>query len=248
MKTKTLYLAWQAGQQASREWFPIGRLDLADHHPQYRFQYIRGAQRAAAEAGFAPLIDFPGLRQTYESNVLFPLFKNRILSKRREDFPSYVASLDLPEDIEPIEILKVDGGLRETDQFQVFPKLEKAADGSFCARFFLHGWRHVNADSQKRLENLERGEQLYVAIELTNPVTQLAVQIQTVDYHMIGWAPRYLVGDLVAAIAESGAYEAEVVRRNPMPAPSKQRLLVELRGHWRDHQPMSSADYLPLVA
>ncbi len=251
MKNRTLYLAWQDRRREQRplprEWFPIGRLDIADTST-YRFRYIQGAQRATQEAGFEPLLDFPRLDRFYESHELFPLFKNRILSSKRKDFARYVETLDLPSSVEPIEMLQVDGGLRQTDNFEVFPKIEKEADGSFCARFFLHGWRHVNEDSQKRLDRLQRGDKLYMAIELTNPVTQLAVQLQTLDYYMIGWAPRYLVEDLAAAIAETRNYEASVVRLNPVPAPSKQRLLVELKGHWAQHEPMSSADYEPLVA
>jgi hypothetical protein len=40
-----------------------------------------------------------------------------------------------------------------------------------------------------------------VTVELTNPETTTAVQIQTEDYQMLGWAPRYLVHDLVHAMA-----------------------------------------------
>jgi len=89
----------------------------------------------------------------------------------------------------------------------------------------------------------------WVRIELTNPATQLAVQIQTEDYHVIGWAPHYLVRDLVNAIAKApGEYRAQVVRVNPVPAPSKQRLLVELCGHWPDYEPMTADDFQPLAA
>jgi hypothetical protein len=118
----------------------------------------------------------------------------------------------------------------------------------FDAAFFLHGWRHVNSAAQNRLHALEPGERLYVSIELTNPATQLAVQILTLDYHMIGWAPRYLVCDLVAAIAKKiGHYEATVVRINPMPAPSKQRVLIEFRGNWPDYELMTGPDFQPLA-
>jgi hypothetical protein len=34
-----------------------------------------------------------------------------------------------------------------------------------------------------------------------------------------------------------------VVRINPAPAPSKQRLLVELRGQWPDYEPMMKGDF-----
>jgi hypothetical protein len=98
------------------------------------------------------------------------------------------------------------------------------------------------------MELLKSGDKLYVAIELTNPATQAAVQIQTEDYYMIGWAPRYLVQDLVRAIAKApGDYKAQVIQVNPMPAPSKQRMLVELSGHWPDYEPMTTADFEPLT-
>ncbi len=88
-----------------------------------------------------------------------------------------------------------------------------------------------------------------MAIELTNPATQFAVQNQTEEYHVIGWAPRYLVRDLMNAIAKApGEYKARVVRVNPVPAPSKQRLLVEFCGRWPDYEPMSTDDFVPLAA
>ena len=128
------------------------------------------------------------------------------------------------------------------------PELEKGPDGSFKCRFFLHGWRHVNSLAQKRLEDLSCGEELYVTLELTNPATRIAVQIQTADYHMIGWAPRYLVPDLASAmIRRPREYEANVVRINPQPAPSKQRVLIELRAKWDDYEPMIGPDYQPVV-
>lgn len=76
----------------------------------------------------------------------------------------------------------------------------------------------------------------------------LAVQLQTTDYHVVGWAPRYLVSDLTAAMAEStDQYEARVVQINPLPPPSKQRVLIEMRGRWDRHEPMSGQDFQPLV-
>ena len=138
---------------------------------------------------------------------------------------------------------------RATDSFEVFPKIERLDDGAFRCRFFLHGWRHVSKAAQERLNSLTTGEKLSVAIELTNPTGQLAVQIQTSDYHVIGWSPRYLVFDLVNAIAKApGDYAAKVVQVNPVPAPAKQRLLVELRGHWPDYEPMTNDDFRPLVS
>ena len=58
----------------------------------------------------------------------------------------------IPDD--PVEILAVSGGERQTDTLEVFPKITKAADGSFSCRFFLHGWRHVNQGARERILQL----------------------------------------------------------------------------------------------
>ena len=247
MNTKTLFLAWQDKRgEVSRPWFPVGRLDVEP--PLYRFRYIRGAKRAEKEQGFLPLLDFPDLNEDYRSSELFPLFRNRIIAPGRKDRQSYLRYLDLKKNANPVEILSVSGGYRVTDAYEVFPKLEKGPDGSFICRFFLHGWRHVNEFAQDRIGHLKPKEELYVTLELTNPATGLAVQLQTTDYHMIGWTPRYLVSDLVAAMAESpGQYAAHVVRVNPQPTPLKQRVLIEMSGRWDKYEPMESEDFRPLV-
>lgn len=70
-------------------------------------------------------------------------------------------------------------------------------------------------------------------------------------YNMLGLGrSQYLVGDLVAATAESPEpdYSARVVQVNPMPAPSNHRVLIEMQGCWdNDHEPMSGPDFQPLV-
>ena len=43
-------------------------------------------------------------------------------------------------------------------------------------------------------------------------------------------------------------YTAKVVRVNPMPAPSSQRVLIEMRGRWKKHEPMSGKDFQPLIS
>ena len=247
MINNTLFLAWQ-DQQNSRQWYPVGRLDSDFSNSKYRFRYTCGAMRAKREAEFQPLLDFPLMDHDYRSKKLFPIFQNRLVASSRPDYSEYLSNLALGNNADPIEILSVNGGHRVTDTYEVFPKLIKNADGSFRCRFFLHGWRHVGESAKHRLNSLNQGDELFVALELTNPETQMAVQIQTTDYQMIGWAPRYLVDDLTEAMAEApGEYAASVVRVNPLPAPSQQRVLVELSSRWDKHEPMSGTDYQPLV-
>ena len=247
MDPRTLFLAWQDGD--SRQWFPVGRLDADVSGPLYCFRYTEGAGRAEREAGFPLLVEFPDLRQAYWSPELFPIFRNRVMNRGRPEFADYLRQLDLPEGAGPIEILSVNGGSRVTDTYEVFPKLDKREDGKSTCRFFLHGWRYVSPAAQERLNKLTSGDELYMTLEPANPATGLAVQIQTTDYHMIGWTPRYLVQDLATAMIEApNEYKAKVVTVNPQPFPSKQRVLIEMSGSWGEHEPMTGEDFMPLVA
>ena len=247
MVEQTLFLAWQ-GVGENRAWFPVGRLDADVATPEYRFRYIKGAERAKEQAGFSAILSFPELTKDYRAPELFPLFRNRVMNPARPDFPNYLKTLGLDGSAEPVEILAVNGGGRATDNYEVFPKLVKKSDGSFTCRFLLHGSRYVNRSGQERLATLEPGEELRIALELTNPTTQLAVQIQTDDHQILGWAPRYLVDDLTRAMAESsGKYEAKVIRVNPQRHSLRPSLLVELSSYWDNHEPMSSEDYQLLV-
>lgn len=241
----SLFLAWQdAG--SSRAWFPIGRLDADLSAPRFVFGYTHGAERAAAVAGLRPLESFPDFGRTYESKELFPLFRNRVMEPSRRDFSEYLRQLDLtPDEANEIAILSVTGGERQTDNLQVFPKIERQKDGTFCCRFFLHGVRHTPDTAQAAITGLKPGDTLRIAMELNNPATTRALQVETDDYHMIGWAPRYLIDDLKQAIDESpDAVVGRVVRVNPAPAPTNQRILVELTGRIPEgHSLMSGSDF-----
>src|SRR5690554_4519426 len=196
--TQTLYLAWQdrgrgaTGTQGTRRWYTIGRLD-ADGE-SYTFRYTHGAERALHEVGFQPLEAFPDLRRCYESRELFSVFRNRVPSAKRKDYPVLVERLGLTTvNADPFEILAVSGGTRQTDNLEVFPRIVKQPEGGFRCRFFLHGWRYVSAPAQQAIEELSEGDSLRVALELNNPATGLAIQLQQAGtYLMLGWAPRYL--------------------------------------------------------
>ena len=243
---KTLYLGWRDKER--RQWYPVGRLDAEADLPQFRFRYTAGAERAKKEVGFPPLYDFPDMEGDYRSPELFAIFRNRVIARGRPDRAQYLDCLDLPESANSVEILSVNGGHRVTDSFEVFPKIEKDQSGNFACRFLLHGLQDASASTLQRIDQLKKGEELHVALESTDSKDQRAVQIQTKDHHAIGRVPRYLVGDIVAAMAESPAYSAHVVKVNLQPAPLNQRVLIEMGGRWTAYEPMGSEDFLPLVA
>lgn len=248
---KSLFLAWQAPEKStrSRAWFPVGRLDAEPSEPSYRFRYTGGALTAQREVGFEPLLSFPDFDKIYESQELFPLFKNRVLSEKRKDFHEYISWLDLDEGhADPIEILSVSGGSRMTDNLEVFPRVEADEEGRFKFRFFLHGLRHLGETAMEKAAELKTGDKLRVMVELNNPATRLAVSLMTEDYQMIGWAPRYLVEDLISAVPNAPELTAQVARVNLEGAPINKRILIDYTGRVpADHQPMSTPDFRPLM-
>lgn len=245
---RTFYLGWQA--RDTRAWYPVGRLDASADRNCYAFAYTKGAAQAKEQDQFEALYDFPDFEKHYKSDELFPLFKNRIMTPGRHDFRKYLRLLDLSGDqADPLDILAIDGGYRATDSFQVFPEMTKGPEGEFSTRFFLHGGRHTNVDSKNKLEELTVGQNLYVTAELTNPASGTAIQLQTEDYYMLGWAPRYMVHDLVHAMVNApGQIHAKVIRVNPAPAPSKQRVLIELAGILPENvEPMTGVEFQALT-
>ncbi len=52
---------------------------------------------------------------------------------------------------------------------------------------FLHGWRHASQVSRERIDCLEKVEYLNLVLELATLIGTVAAQIQTLDYHTIGW-------------------------------------------------------------
>lgn len=240
----SVFLAWQDAAK-TRAWYPIGRLDADTQARRYTFGYTQGAKLAHDQAGLSPLASFPDFHRRYESPELFPLFRNRVISPDREDFAEYLDRLDLNrEQADPLTLLTITEGRRQTDTLEVFPKIARGSDGRFHCRFFLHGWRHVSEAARQQLESLAPQDVLRVAVELNNPATGLAVQLQTENYHMVGWTPRYLVKDLVAMIERTPDIRGYLVKKNQADAPVHQRFLIDLTGNWpEDYQPMSTDDY-----
>ncbi|WP_341676692.1 hypothetical protein [Niveibacterium sp. SC-1] len=241
---KTLFLAWQA--PTTRAWYPIGRLDADVANATYEFRYTRGALFASRADGFHPISSFPDLRTRYKSAELFPLFQNRVVDSSRRSFSDYLRSLGLGDDADPIQILAVSGGERQTDDFEIFPKLEVDASGRFSSRFFIHGLRHLTLAAQERAFALRDGEELRVACEYGNPVAGKALLVLSNDYLTVGWSPRYLAKDLIEAGDSCDNFRASVIRNNG-DAPISRRVLVELSGAVpKGYVPMSSAEFLDI--
>lgn len=226
-----------------RRWAPLGRLDLDLDQPWFRFQHVRGSERAEDIGLWVPVSGFGEVRRVYESRHLFPVFENRVMNRRRPDLADYLRSMDLPPSTDPIHGLWVSGGYRVTDWFNVFPKLTRDADGAFRCRFFVHRVRELDSDVRRRIKTLEPGETVHLVSDAPGSPT---VAIYTGDRERLGWTPMFLASEIALA-RPSARYEARVVRVNPAPCPSSDRVLIETACFWENHEPMSGEDFQPLA-
>lgn len=244
-RAPVVFLAWQ--DAVSRAWYPIGRLELRSG--RYRFVYIRGFERAQREAGLVPLIGFPEVDRVYESDALFPLFANRLMSREREDYDTYLERLALPDETGPLAILARSAGRRTTDSLEVFahPLVEDGAQPRFHLDFFVHGLRHMPAAAEVRALELEAGSPLFLMLDPQNVEDPRAVGIRSEDRVLLGYLPRYFCADVSDLLTAGAAVTVEVARINPPPAPVQHRVLVTLDAPWGlERRPFAEPDYQPI--
>ena len=226
----TLYLAWQ--HQPSRRWYPIGRL-VRDQsaNEEFEFTYVQGANEAAEHAGFKAIPEFPELGRTYRAYELFPTFRNRAMNTNRADRAIYLRQLGLDEaDSDAMAELSASGGRSYADNLEIFPEIEPDEEGGFLTELTLHGLRHTNHAAIAAVERLKAGDELGVALELTNPVTKIGLLVHSRDYHTLGWLPRYFVEALHDCCDLRTLNLALSVARVHHQAPLSHRLRVKVRG------------------
>ncbi|MHC5731325.1 MAG: DNA-binding protein, partial [Nostoc sp.] len=123
-----------------------------------QFVYTQGVKEAEEKSAFKALSSFPRLDEIYTSTQLFPVFANRLMSRSRPDYSSFIEWLNIPNDEnDPITILARSGGERETDSLAVFPCPEVDEQGQYHLYFFLHGLRHLPSSAIERINQLEFG-------------------------------------------------------------------------------------------
>jgi hypothetical protein len=206
LKTKTsnpLFLAWQ--DPVSRHWFTIGRLTVEDG--KYQFVYTQGVNEAQKKCAFKALSSFPELDKIYTSTHLFPVFANRLMSRSRPDYSSFITSLHiLSDEHDPMAILARSGGERQTDTLAVFaPEIDQ--QGQYHLYFFSHGLRHLPSSSIERINRFEPGEKLWLAREFQNPHDSQALILTTEDHHIVGYCPRYLLAEISELLRQNSNLE-----------------------------------------
>ena len=229
---------------------PIGRLERSPSG--YRFVYTQGVREIESFVAFP---EMPDVERVYESEELFPIFANRILSRSRPEYEAYLkwGGFDPDNPPDPIAILSVTEGLRATDNLELFPSPSPDGEGCYLNKFFLHGIRYVPESAVNRIDQLKPGETLVPMFDDFNSTDPEAVAIRTSDVngrYLIGYVPRYLAREVrqLCQSCDPDVIRITVERVNPG-APFQQRLLCRMRSCWpAGFDPFAHEDFQPIVA
>jgi hypothetical protein len=243
----SLFVAWRPPMPDPTGWRPVGRLE--HDGGLFRFWYTRGAQKP----GFRPFAQMERLDQMYESEELFPLFANRLLSKSRPEYEAYLrwSGFDADTAPDPIVILGVTEGIRQTDAVEVFPCPAPDLEGCYFNKFFLHGIRWLPDAAVERIRRLGEDERLKLMLDLQNQYDPQAVAVRTeTDRMQIGYVPRYFAHDVWQLVQRCDVDFIELfVARVNHDAPLQNRVLCRMHACWPDDfQPCSGEDFAPIPA
>lgn len=240
----SLFVAWRP-VVAQADWRPVGRLEHADG--LHRFCYTQGAKRE----GFRTFHGMDDLQKVYESEDLFPLFSNRLLPSSRPEYAAYLrwSGFDPDNPPDPIVVLGVTEGMRQTDAIEVFPCPIPDAEGCYLNKFFLHGVHSMTSTVVDRIARLEPNESLKLMADFQNSTDLRAVAVRTEeDRMMIGYVPRYLARDVWNLMQECDVdfLQLTVASVNP-DAPFQNRLLCRMKTCWPDNfRPCSGEEFNPI--
>lgn len=241
-----LFVAWRPA--APHEgWRPVGRLE--HEHGLYRFFYTQGAKKP----GFRPFAQMDQLDQVYESEELFPVFANRLLSESRPEYEDFLrwGGFDAANPPDPIVILGVTEGLRQTDAIEVFPCPQPDGEGCYLNKFFLHGIRWLPDAALERIGRLNEEERLRLMLDVQNEYDRNAVAVRTdVDRMLIGYFPPYLAHDVWQLVNRCDVDFIKLfVERVNRDAPLQNRVLCRMHACWpEDFVPCSGEDFEPIPA
>ena len=226
---KALFVAWQ--DPKTRSWAPVGR--LTHDEGLFRFVYTRGAKDMGKS--FQPFGAMRDLNSSYVSELLFPLFANRVLPKSRPEYDTYLKWLGMSEGAyDVMDELSLTGGFRATDSLELFPCPEPTSQNQYVVYFFSRGIRHILPENRERANELEKGQRLYLMLDIQNKYDTHALVLRTADpVTLVGYAPRYYSGEFSSVVKEVGPENIKVtVERVNKDAPLQYRLLCRLESPW----------------
>ncbi len=222
-EVNSVFLAWQDPE--NRSWHTVGK--LTQENDLFEFHYTQGA---LASELFIPFSGMNDLEATYRSETLFPLFANRLLSRRRPEYQRMMSWLGLEESRQnPITILAKTGGIKSTDNLKIFPELHSSPETGFDVDFFVSGVGLVSDSARQRIKALSFNDKLLLMQDFQNEHDNLALAIRTPDApEIIGYCPRFLAYGLAELSTNGVQLDVRVVRVNS-DAPLYYQLMCTLR-------------------
>lgn len=213
--TNRLRLIWK--DPATSRYQHVGWFTYANDG-QYQFQYVRDLPDS-----FEPLEQFPDPSETYQSKDLPAFFANRVMSRGRASYASYVSWLGLDTKALPVELLARTGGGRATDTFHLVESFGQE-DGISSCRFFVSGIQHTS-NGLELVTHLHEGDHLSLVDEPDNKHNPRAILLNRRDVQL-GWIPDWLVND-IHSLQSRGDVQVRVEQINP-DAPARLRVLCKL--------------------
>jgi hypothetical protein len=245
MTVNELYLAWE--DPIDRRWMPVGRLTIDDNN-MYKFVYTKGAK---SSRNFEPFARMKKLDEVYRSETLFPLFNNRLLSGSRPEHNNHMEWLDIKDnEYDDFTMLAITGGIRGTDTFEVFQCPKPNDEGKYEVKFLSHGLRHLPRHVIERVNDIKKGDRLFILPDIQNKYDPMALALRTDDpVEMVGYCPRYLSPDFYELLEKTRTMDIKVsVERINPDAPLHLLLLCKIVAPWPDgFEPCSGEDFLPII-
>ncbi|WP_375725036.1 hypothetical protein LXN10_06385 [Arcobacter sp. KX21116] len=241
MKNK-LILVWR--NPNTRMWTGVGLLEYKNN--KYYFNYTNGAKIDK----FIPFGQMNQLNETYVSDELFPIFKNRLLSKSRPEYEDFLSWLDIKKE-ENNDLLELarSRGIRATDELQLFPVPEKNEKGMYEVLFFSHGISHIAKHYLERLPKLKKNDRLLILKDIQNESDPLALALRTKNdpVELLGYCPSFFVDDFNRLFELNNTNNVQVVvQKVNLDAPLQLTLLCKLTTKWPDNfQPFDREEFLP---
>lgn len=225
---KHLYVAWQ--DDGTREWIPVAM--LTEKQEGYELKYTLGAKRCKSFTGFGRMV---ALDKVYYSNSLFPFFQNRMISKSRPEYKSYLKWLGLNEVTgDPMSVMSVTGGLRATDSFELIPASRQEGN-TLVVDFFPRGLRHMSPSITEFISSLSAGTRLYLLSDFQNSFDPNALLLRTDNPKiLVGYMAKYY-GSGLNKLLQSDATDVVVeIKQVNIDAPLDMKLLCTLKAPLRD--------------
>jgi hypothetical protein len=201
-----LYLVWK--EPDTRRQDIVGVLS---RNGRYEFSYATEVNEALRH-GFELLPPFNDIKETYKSDVLFPVFSSRLPDKKRKGINDILSKYGL-DNYDEYVLLKRSGARLPIDYFEfIDPIFEYETD--VTRNFYLAGPRHYlgceGSDCAKAID-VSNNESLILVREPENEYDQNAIKVLNKNQNLIGYIPRYYAEGVTERLSQGANYACHVL-------------------------------------